>query len=161
MQDGVVPGDVACPQCTAHTHPNAHSYTVVGNLECDRPRTSTAFPARVCANVDASLLLQRDFFHLRVSVDPILLGAGEKCRRLFTALRARKCARSAVARTSVRHDWTEEDDCCHLWSRGNLARFERLAFSRGTADRTNANVRLDGNLFHRLGRGKLSLLDSE
>src|SRR5436309_1431027 len=56
-------------RCSADADSNAHAYALVGNLECDRARTSAAFISWFCVDADAGLLLQRDLFYLRARVD--------------------------------------------------------------------------------------------
>src|SRR5882724_12158395 len=51
---------------------NAYAYALVGNLACDRARTSAAFISWFCVDADAGLLLQRDLFYLRACVDAAL-----------------------------------------------------------------------------------------
>src|SRR5713101_2581201 len=143
----------------AHPRSNTHAYAVARNLGRDRTRTSPAFIARFRADADTGFFLQRDLLHLCTGPYAVLQGARAKCGRLSLAIRVGKCARSSVARALVRHNWPEQTESCHLWFGRHSPRANRLAFSRGTADRTNANARLDGNLFHRLGRSELSLLD--
>src|SRR4029077_11207909 len=108
-----------------------------------RARTPTAFISWLRVDAHTGIFLQRDLFHLRAGLDAVLRRAGKECRRLFVTVRARKCAWTTSARTFVRHDRPQTDDHNHLWTRRYPAGPHRLAFSRGTADRPDANAGVD------------------
>src|SRR4029077_39977 len=148
-------------QRSAHAYSDAHTYAVARDLGRNRIRTSPAFVPRFCADVDPSVFLQLDLFHLRAGPDAILSRTRAKCGQLSLAVCIGKCARSAIAGASLRHNRTKKNDRRYLWTGGYFARADRLAFSRRRAQRLHANAGLDRDFLHRISGGELGLPDCE
>src|SRR5207253_4353909 len=70
-------------------------------------------------------------------------------------------ARADLARASFRHNRPETDDHRHLRIGRGLACPDWMAFSRGNADRGNANAGVDGDIFRGLRGGEFGLFDGE